>query len=131
MSIVQSLVVNSFVAVAALAIGASTEVRAIVHARMRLALACANDGLDDRIAFELANVDRAGIERRLLRAAAQGGLALTVTFLPIRVLIVEAGERLGWALDTRLAAAALCNLAGPLAWSAWQVRRTTNRSATI
>jgi hypothetical protein len=131
MSTVQSLVLNTFVAVTALAIGASTEVRAIVHTRVRLALACADDGLDDRIAFELANVDRAGIERRLLRAAAQGALALTVAFLPIRMFMVETGERLGWSLDTRLAAAALCNLAGPLAWSAWQVRHSTDGSATI
>lgn len=131
MSTVQSLVLNAFVTVAAPAIGASTEVRAIVRTRVRLALACANDGLDDRIAFELANVDRVSIERRLFRAGAQGALALTVTFLPIRMFMVEAGERLGWTLDTRLAAAALFNLAGPLAWSAWQVRRTAPGSATM
>lgn len=131
MNAIQSLTINTFVAVAALAIGASTEVRAIVRARVRLALACANDGLDERIAFELADVDRRSIERRLVRAAALGALALTVSFIPIRFLTVELGQQLGWSLDTRLAAAALFNLAGPLAWSAWQVRRADDCSATI
>jgi hypothetical protein len=127
----QSLALNTFVALAALAIGASTEVRAIVRTRVRLALACANDGLDERIAFELANVDRPGIERRLVRAAATGALALIITFIPTRLLAVELGRQLGWGLDTRLAFATLFNLTGPLAWSAWQVRRSTSRSATI
>jgi hypothetical protein len=131
MNVVQSLVLNTFVALAALAIGASTEVRAIVRTRVRLTLACANDGLDQRIAFELADVDHRSIERRLVRAAALGALALTVSFVPIRFLTVELGQQLGWSLDTRLASAALFNLAGPLAWSAWQVRRTGDCSATI
>ncbi|MEY2968016.1 MAG: hypothetical protein RIQ64_643 [Actinomycetota bacterium] len=127
----QSLALNTFVALASLTIGASTEVRAIVRARVRLALACANDDLDERIAFELADVDRRSIERRLVRAAALGALALTVSFIPIRFLTVELGHQLGWSLDTRLTAAALFNLAGPLAWSAWRVRRSTHSSATI
>lgn len=131
MNALQSLAVNTFVALAALGIGASTEVRAIARTRLRLALACANDGLDERIAFELANVDRGGIERRLVRAAAAGALALTVSFIPTRLLAVELGQQLGWSLDTRLAFAAVFNLTGPLVWSAWQVRRTTDRSATI
>jgi hypothetical protein len=131
MNAIQSLTINTLVAVAALVIGASTEVRAIVRTRMRLALACANDGLDERIAFELASVDRVAIERRLVRAAALGALALTVSFIPIRFLAVELGQQLGWSLDTRLAAAAFFNLAGPLVWSAWQVRRAGDCSATI
>jgi hypothetical protein len=131
MNAIQSLTLNTFVAMAALTIGASTEVRAIVRTRVRLALACAQDNIDKRIAFELSDVDRRSIERRLVRAAALGALALTVSFIPIRFLAVELGQRLGWSLDARLGAAALFNLAGPLAWSAWQVRRATHLSATI
>ena len=131
MSFVQSLALNTFVAVATVAIGASTEVRAIVRTRVRLASACNHEGVDERFAFELAGVDRHGIERRLYRAALVGAIALTVAFVPARLLATQLAHQFDWSRDTRLAAGTLLNLVGPVLWSAHQVRRTAPGSATM
>ena len=125
MSLSLSLVLPVIVVGLALLIGASTEFRFIVHRRATLVDQCAATGFAPRLAFEIADVDRDGVERRLFRASLQGVIALTVAMFPTRLATHPLAEALEWTEPTRLWVATFIPLVGPLVWSGLKVRQMT------
>ncbi len=131
MHVLTSLAFHTFVTLAALAIGCSTEVRGIVRTRANLAAACRADGTDHRIAFEIAGVDREGIERRLMASGLTAALVNAIAFYPGQLIAGEFRDAFGWALDTKTRFGALLGLAVTVVWSGLRVRRDAMTSATM
>ncbi|MFM7094858.1 MAG: hypothetical protein ACKOYL_09950 [Actinomycetota bacterium] len=131
MNALTSLAFHTAVTVTAVLIGWSTEVRGIVRTRTRLALACRADGTDHRIAYEIAAVDRAGIERRLIAAGCTAALVNAIAFYPGQLIAGEFRDVFGWALDTKTRFGALLGLAVTVVWSGLRVRRDALVSATM
>lgn len=131
MNALTSLAFHTAVTVTAVLIGWSTEVRGIMRTRTRLALACRADGTDHRIAYEIAAVDRAGIERRLIAAGCTAALVNAIAFYPGQLIAGEFRDILGWALDTKTRFGALIGLMTTVVWSGWRVRRNALVSATM
>lgn len=131
MHVLTSLAFHTLVTVTALLIGCSTEVRGIVRARARLVAACRTDGTDHRIAFELAGVDREGIERRLMAAGLTAALVNAVAFYPGQLVAGEFRDAFGWSLDTKTRFGAMIGLMTTVVWSGLRVRRGTPLSATM
>ena len=131
MNALQSLTLNALVVFATVLIGWSTEVRRIITTRAHLVSACGAEGLDERLAFEVADVDRNGVERRLLRAALGAAITLIIAFFPERLVALHLSREFGWSLDTRLATGTILSLVGPVIWSGLRVRRHAIASGTI
>lgn len=131
MNALTSLAFHTAVTVTAVLIGWSTEVRGIMRSRSRLALACRADGTDHRIAYEIAAVDRAGIERRLIAAGCTAALVNAIAFYPGQLIAGEFRDVFGWALDTKTRFGALLGLAVTVVWSGLRVRRDALVSATM
>ncbi len=125
MSLTLSLLLPVVVVGLALLIGASTEFRFIVHRRATLVDQCAATGFDPRLAFEIADVERDGVERRLFKASLQGVIALIVAMFPARLATRPLAEALEWTESTRLWVATFIPLVGPLVWSGLKVRSLT------
>ena len=123
MSLTLSLLLPVVVVGLALLIGASTEFRSIVRRRATLVDQCAATGFDPRLAFEIADVDRDGIERRVFRAAMQGVIAATIAMVPTRLSTFPMAAAFGWSDSTRSHVAAFVPLVGPLLWSGLKLRR--------
>lgn len=131
MNALTSLAFHTAVTVTALLIGCSTEIRGIVRTRARLAVACRADGTDHRIAYEIAAVDRAGIERRLIAAGCTAALVNAIAFYPGQLIAGEFRDAFGWALHTKTRFGALLGLGATVVWSGLRVRRDTAISATM
>ena len=131
MSYLSSLAFHAGVAITALLIGWSTEVRDIVRTRARLAVACRAEGTDHRLAFEIADVDRVGIERRLIAAGCAAAFVNAVAFFPGQLIAGEFRDAFGWSLVTKTRFGALLGLATTVVWSGLRVRRSAGASATI
>jgi len=131
MNALTSLAFHTAVTVTAVLIGWSTEVRGIVRTRTRLAVACHADGTDHRIAYEIAAVDRAGVERRLIAAGCTAALVNASAFYPGQLIAGEFRDVFGWALDTKTRFGALLGLAVTVVWSGRRVRRDALVSATM
>lgn len=131
MNALTSLAFHTAVTVTAVLIGWSTEVRGIMRSRSRLALACRADGTDHRIAYEIAAVDRAGIERRLIAAGCTAALVNAIAFYPGQLIAGEFRDVFGWALDTKTRFGALLGLAVTVVWSGLRVRRDALVSGTM
>jgi hypothetical protein len=108
----------------ALLIGCWSEIRAILQRRTELLAVCASTGFDHNLAFEIADVDRDSIERRLLRMGLQGVVAFIIVMVPCRFILLHLAREFGWSSDTRLALATIVPIAGPLLWSGIQAGRT-------
>lgn len=91
MYVVSSLAFHTLTAFAAIIIGWSTEARSILSKRAELVHACSHEGIDERIAFELADVDRYGIERRLMRAGIHAMFVNSLVFMISAMIIRQAG----------------------------------------
>lgn len=126
MSLTLILLLPVIVVGLALLIGASTEFRFIVQRRASLVDQCAVTGFDPRLAFEIADVDRDSIERRLFRASLQGAVALTIAMVPTRLATFPLADTLGWTETTRLHVATFVPLVGPLVWSGLKIRRMSS-----
>jgi hypothetical protein len=122
------LVLPPLMIATALLIGCWSEMRAILQRRAQLLVVCASTGFDHNLAFEIADVDRDSIERRILRTGLQGVLAFMIVMVPCRLMLLYLAREFGWSNDTRLALAAIVPLAGPLLWSGIQAGRTANLS---
>ena len=131
MYVVGSLAFHTLVTLTALLIGCSTEVRDIIRKRALLVRACSLDGTDHHIAFEIAQVDRDGIERRLTAAGLTAVIVNALAFYPGQVLAGEFRDAFGWALLTKQRVGALFGLAITVVWSGLRVRRNALTSATI
>ena len=123
MYVVTSLAFHALVTLTALAIGCSTEVRGIVRTRANLVTACRADGTDHHIAFEIAGVDRAGIERRLMASGLTAALVNAIAFYPGQLIAGEFRDAFGWSLDTKTRFGALLGLMTTVVWSGLRVRR--------
>lgn len=131
MYVLTSLAFHTFVTLTALAIGCSTEVRGIIRTRANLAAACRADGTDHRIAFEIAGVDRDGIERRLMASGLTAALVNAIAFYPGQLIAGEFRDVFGWSLDTKTRFGSLIGLMTTVVWSGLRVRRGTPASATM
>lgn len=131
MNALTSLAFHAAVTVTAVAIGWSTEVRNIIRTRARLTIACRADDTDHRIAYELAAVDRAGIERRLIAAGCTAALVNAIAFYPGQLVAGEFRDAFGWALETKTRFGAVLGLMTTVVWSGLRVRRDTAVSATM
>lgn len=131
MNALTSLAFHAAVTVTAILIGWSTEVRVIMRTRARLALACRADGTDHTIAFDIAAVDRAGVERRLIAAGLTAALVNAIAFYPGQLIAGEFRDAFGWSLDTKTRFGALLGLAVTVVWSGLRVRRGAAVSATM
>jgi len=131
MNALASLAFHTAVTVTAILIGWSTEVRGIMRTRARLAVACRADGTDHHIAYELAAVDRDGIERRLIAAGLTAALVNAIAFYPGQLIAGEFRDVFGWALETKTRFGAMLGLAVTVVWSGVRVRRDTTVSATM
>ena len=128
MFVVTSLAFHALVNAFAIAIGLSTEARAILNKRSELVLACAREGSDERYAFELANVDRVGVENRLWRAGLMGGLVYAIAFMPSHMLAQGISGSFDWSHLTTSRVASVFGLCATVVWSGCAVRRkSTNR----
>lgn len=126
-----SLAYHATITGTAILIGWSTEVRHILRTRARLVRECAADGLDPSYAFELAGVDRVGVERLLIAAGCTAALVNAVAFFPGQVVAGELRDVFGWSLDTKTRVGSLVGLAATVVWSGLKVRRDSPASATI
>ncbi|MBU3703717.1 MAG: hypothetical protein FGM42_05000 [Ilumatobacteraceae bacterium] len=131
MYVVTSLAFHALVTATAVLIGWSTEVRGIVRTRANLVAACRADGTDHHIAFEIAGVDRDGVERRLIAAGCTAALINGVAFFPGQLIAGEFRDAFGWSLDMKTRFGALVGLATTVVWSGLRVRRGTPVSATM
>lgn len=123
MFVVTSLAFYALVNAVAIAIGLSTEARAILNKRAELAAACAREGSDERYAFELANVDRFGVENRLWRAGLMGSLVNAVAFFPAQIVAGEFRDAFHWSFETKSRFGSLIGLCATVVWSAYAMRR--------
>ena len=121
MNLTLSIVLPVLVVGMSLLIGASTELRYVVRRRADLVDQCATTGFDPHLAFEIADVDRDGIERRLFRASLQGAIAATVAMFPTRLATLPMADAFGWSESTRLYVATFIPLVGPVFWSGVKV----------
>jgi hypothetical protein len=101
----------------ALLIGCASNLKYVVRRRAELITACGATGFDPRLAFEIADVDRKGIERRIMRSATEGVLALAVAMFPARLFARYMATHLDWSLNIRIVVGSVLSLAGPLLWS--------------
>lgn len=131
MYVLTSLVFHTFVTASAILIGWSTEVRGIVRTRANLVAACRVDGTDHQFAFELARVDRDGIERRLIASGLTAALVNALAFYPGQLVAGEFRDAFGWSLDTKTRFGALVGLMVTVVWSGLRVRREAMLSATM
>lgn len=123
MYVVSSLAFHTLTAFAAILIGWSTEARSILSKRAELIHACGHEGIDERIAFELADVDRYGIERRLMRAGIHAMLVNTLTFMFSSTIIRQAGSLIPMSHLSVSRLGMLCGLCATVVWSGYRVRR--------
>lgn len=131
MYVLTSLAFHTFVTASAVLIGWSTKVRGIVRTRAHLVAACRTDRIDHRIAFELAGVDRHGVERRLIAAGCTAALVNAIAFYPGQLVAGEFRDAFGWSLDTKIRFGALLGLMVTVVWSGVWVRRGVTVSATM
>ncbi len=131
MYLVTSLAFHFFVTATAVLIGWSTEVRGIIRTRANLAAACRADGTNHDIAFEIAGVDRIGIERRLIASGCTAALINGVAFFPGQLIAGEFRDAFGWSLAVKTRFGALVGLAATVVWSGLRVRRETPVSASM
>jgi hypothetical protein len=113
---------------AALLIGCASELRYIVRRRAELATECGATGFDPRLAFEIADVDRHGIERRVMRSALEGAMAMAVAMLPARYVARYMATQLDWSMDARLVFGSVLSLAGPVLWSGIKAQRSATEA---
>ena len=131
MNALASLAFHTAVTVTAILIGWSTEVRGIMRTRARLAVACRADGTDHHIAYELAAVDRDGIERRLIAAGLTAALVNAIAFYPGQLIAGEFRDVIGWSLTMKTRFGSLIGLMTTVVWSGLRVRRDAATSATM
>ena len=125
MFVVTSLAFHALVNAVAIVIGLSTEARAILNKRSELVLACASEGSDERYAFELANVDRVGVENRLWRAGLMGAVVYAIAFMPSHMLAQGISGSLDWSHLTTSRVASVFGLCATVVWSAYAIRRNS------
>ena len=131
MNLLVSLAFHTAVTVAAVLIGCSTEVRGIVRTRAQLARECALDGVEPDHAFEIARVDRVGVERRLIAAGCTAAMVNAIAFYPGQLVAGEFRDAFDWSLVLKTRFGALLGLATTVVWSGLKVRRQATASATI
>ena len=123
MYVIGSLMFHAFATATAVLIGWSTEARQILTTRSTLAVACRNEGTDEQLAFEIANVDRYGIERRLMRAGLIAAMINGVAYFPAQLVAGEFRDAFGWSIDVKLRFASLLALMTTIVWSGMKVHR--------
>lgn len=115
----------------AVLIGWSTEVRGIVRTRTELVRRCAVDGVDPSHAFEIARVDRDGIERCLIAAGCTAAIVNGLAYFPGQLVADVFRDAFGWSLIAKQRVGGLFGLAATVVWSGLRVRRRALASATI
>ena len=125
MFVVTSLVFHALINAVAICVGLSTEARAILNKRAELAMACAREGCDERYAFELANVDRLGVEKRLWRAGLMGALVYATAVMPGHMVARAIKGSFDWSPLMTSRMASVFGLCATVVWSAYAVRRTS------
>jgi hypothetical protein len=123
MFVVTSLAFHALINAVAICIGLSTEARAILGKRAELAVACAREGSDERYAFELADVDRVGVEKRLWRAGLMGALVYATAATPGHMVARAISGSFDWSALTTSRMASVFGLCATIVWSGHAVRR--------
>jgi hypothetical protein len=128
MSLGLQIFLSPIVVAAALLIGCASDLRYIVRRRAQLVAACGETGFDPQLAFVIADVDRHGIENRILRGATEGAMALGVAMFPARFVARYMATQLDWSLDTRFVVGSILSLTGPVLWSGIKAQRSATEA---
>jgi hypothetical protein len=127
MSLGLQIFLSPAVMATALLIGCASDLKYVVRRRAELVTACGVTGFDPRLAFEIADVDRHGIERRIMHSAIEGALALVVAMFPARLFARYMAAQLDWSMDARLIFGSVLSLAGPVLWSGIKAQRSATQ----